>query len=281
MNPLLTLPRYRQHVTVSLSGDGGDELFCGYDMYRRMDRWQHAWRLPQAFRSALGQFGTFMGDERINLALRGLALPDAIAFADYYTGMWRPHEIDQLLSDSVTNSSSADGTGDLIASDSQRKLLDQLMLLDLHRYLPNDILTKVDRASMAVALETRVPLLDHRVVEFALRLPLELKWQQGISKYLLRQVLYRYVPPALIERPKQGFAVPLNPWLRDSLRGLITTYLNPNRLKKEGLFAPQPVQRQIERFLSGRSGHGRVWSLLVMQMWLERYWFTNTESSSA
>jgi asparagine synthase (glutamine-hydrolysing) len=139
-------------------------------------------------------------------------------------------------------------------------------------YLPDDILVKVDRASMAVSLETRAPLLDHRVAEFAWQLPMQQKIRAGQTKWLLRQVLYRHVPRELIERPKQGFAVPLERWLRGPLREWAEDLLSPARLAREGYLHAEPVRAAWDEHLSGRRNrHHQLWNVLMFQAWLQEY----------
>ena len=151
-------------------------------------------------------------------------------------------------------------------------IVERAMATDIKTYLVDDILTKVDRASMAYSLEARVPLLDHRIVEFAARLPMEHKVHGGGTKHLLRKILYRHVPRELIDRPKMGFGIPVNRWLRNELRPLLDEYLGEDRVRREGFLRPEGVARVVREHLSGRRDHQyRLWALLVFAMWVERY----------
>jgi len=147
-----------------------------------------------------------------------------------------------------------------------------MMAWDTLSYLPDDILAKVDRAAMAVSLETRAPFLDHRVAQVAWRLPMSMKIRGGTSKWALRQILYKYVPRELIERPKAGFAMPIGQWLRGPLRAWAEELLHPDRLGREGYLRPEPINRLWQQHLSGRYDHTtKLWTVLMWQAWLEQW----------
>lgn len=260
----------KQNVTVALSGDGGDELFGGYSRYRWMDNWW-SWRqrIPGALRPlAAGSAGLAARvmpvgrlQSRVGKVAELLAAPGPGQFYRSFVSYWSdPSRVvrDAQVPATPFEQPSSDG------------FPEQMMLLDLQTYLPDDILVKVDRAAMACSLETRVPLLDHRVVEFALRLPLEYKWREGQSKWLLRQLLYRHVPPSLIDRPKRGFSVPLGAWLRGPLRDWAEALLDPARLDQQGLFHSAPLQQRWREHLAGRNDWSAwLWGVLMVQAWLD------------
>ncbi len=154
----------------------------------------------------------------------------------------------------------------------QSLLLSRLMRVDQNTYLPDGMLTKVDRASMAASLEVRSPLLDHRVAEFTSQLPEGLKYRNGTGKYLLKKVLARYVPESLSERPKMGFGVPIDQWFRGELNPLLMDYLSPERLRRQGIFNPVLVEKKIKEHLSGKRNHQyRLWAILMWEMWREQW----------
>lgn len=262
----------RQHVTVALSGDGGDELFGGYSRYLRVrDWWNKFGRIPGPARHALGA----MMAASMALPGRGAWRGKVGKFGDMLRADTRGEFYRTFVSYWADPGKIVKGGVEPPSSFEQcidGSLFDVMMKLDTVTYMPDDILVKVDRAAMAVSLETRVPLLDHRVYEFAWRLPFEYKVRGDTSKWLLRQVLHRHVPQSLVDRPKRGFAVPLASWLRGPLREWAESLLDPTRLRQEGWFEPEPILHKWREHLSGqRDWSSRLWGVLMMQAWLDRY----------
>jgi asparagine synthase (glutamine-hydrolysing) len=182
--------------------------------------------------------------------------------------LWSAQEISDMLSQTLPQSRYEE----TFEETADWPLLSRLMRVDQKTYLPDAMLTKVDRASMANSLEIRVPLLDHRVVEFTSGLPEHYKYRNGTGKYLLKKLLARYLPTSLFERPKMGFGVPIDHWLRFELKDLLLDFLSAERLKKEGLFNSHFVDKKIKEHLAGQVNHQyRLWPLLMWEMWRERW----------
>lgn len=275
----------RRHVTVSLSGDGGDELFGGYSRYlAHASLWDRISRIPSPLRKAIfhasnahtvpwGTIGNFfhgkvrrwmLEDYRQRAA--NMLVADSIE-AFYYKAVSQtdiPHRIATDSRDELT--AFTDRTKWASLSDVYHKM----MYMDSITYLPDDILVKVDRASMGVSLETRVPFLDHRVVEFAWRIPLHLKIRNGKGKWILRKLLTRYVPEALFERPKKGFSVPLEQWLRGPLREWAENLISESRLKDEGFFDSSLIRQKWDAHISNNENWAdQLWAVLTFQSWLD------------
>jgi asparagine synthase (glutamine-hydrolysing) len=279
----------RQHVTVALSGDGGDELFGGYGRYfLARSLWKRIGRLPGVLRRSVVAGLRSVPSGAWDIATRpiaGLLPPRHRAIGDRVHKLAdvlrhdRPHDLYRHLISHWRNPAevvigASEPVTALTSSatwPSTNSFEQWMMYVDTVSYLPDDILVKVDRAAMAVALETRVPLLDHRLVELAWRLPLDVKMRASQGKWLLRQVLHRYVPPALVERPKMGFGIPLEQWLRGPLRGWAEELLDPSRLRREGYFHADLIRQKWAEHLSGqRNWHPALWNVLMFQAWLQQ-----------
>ena len=276
----------KKHVTVSLSGDGGDELFYGYSRYFQAYSWWSKLSLvPRFFRQLISLILTTIPGalarlleiftqkhklkhlkDRIPKFARLIDAPDWLTFYDRIITQGNyPKPLVLNAPDSIgflkRYKNNLEGLS----------LPKQMMYIDTMLYLPDDILAKVDRASMAVSLEARVPFLDHRLVEFAWRVPFEYKFRNKQGKWILRELLYKYVPKALIDKPKSGFGVPIEYWLKGPLLDWAENLLDENELKKQGFFDSTIVREMWDEHKEGkRRWHVQLWRLLIFQMWYER-----------
>lgn len=280
----------RQHVTVSLSGDGGDELFAGYNRYvwgRHI--WRQMGRLPRPLRQAASTAATALSPsswDRIFHAFSSL-LPAKMRYANPGDKIHKLSEMlaathqEALYLDLISHWKHPDRVvkGGLepasVLTDSGQwanlpDFVQRMMFLDGVSYLPDDILAKVDRASMGVSLESRIPFLDKNVIEFAWRIPLGWNMQDGQGKWLLRQILYRHVPKALVDRPKMGFGVPIDSWLRGPLKEWAEELLAERKLREQGFFEVEPIRRKWDEHQSGlRNWQYYLWDVLMFQAWFE------------
>jgi len=257
----------KEHVTVSLSGDGGDELFGGYNPYQFAPNiWSKIKLLPLPLRKLACS------------VLAGLPLPDKLQkLLSVFPAKDQQSFYRLMMSHWITPTNIVKGSSVpsvLLNSPQDWPKTDSfehwMMAMDAGQYMSDDILVKVDRAAMANSLETRVPLLDHRVFEFAWQLPLHMKIRNGVGKWALREVLYRHVPKSMIERPKKGFSIPLAQWLRGPLRDWAENLLSEKRLINEGYFNPKPIRKAWEQHITGKADNAlKLWSILMFQAWLE------------
>lgn len=277
----------REHVTVALTGDGGDEVFAGYNRHAAAGGMLGSLgSLPRPLRSTIARAMTGLSPiqwqrlfqmvpagvrprsvgEKIH-KLAALLPLDSRAQYRRVTSYW--HDPASIVINGTERPNVID---DKQLSAIFRDQVEEFRYLDLATYLPGDILTKVDRASMAVSLETRAPLLDHRLVEFSFRLPSSLHLRGGKTKWILRQILAKHLPPELFERPKMGFAVPIGDWLRTDLRDWAESLLNERTLSDQGLLQPEPVRSLWKQHLSGRvNAQYELWVVLMLTSWVESY----------
>lgn len=269
-------------VKVVLSADGGDELFGGYNSYESvLARRNRLEKMPAWFRHSASRAISALANPLVRsvartvpLAARGVrrldrwgtifANPELGSLFDLDLSIWLPESIQDLVGNYHPPRTLADSyPGDAV---------NRLCMWDFHHYLPEDILTKVDRTTMAVSIEGREPLLDHRLAEFAFRLPLHLRRGELGPKHILKSILYRHVPRDLVDRPKKGFSVPLDSWLRGSLHELVTDYLSESRIRSAGLLNWPVVLELVKAFYSGdNSLASRLWFMLAFEMWREHW----------
>lgn len=278
----------RQHVTVALGGDGGDELFAGYDHYIADKLALRYGRLPTFLRrgviepllSSLPPGRAKKGIvNRLKRFVAGLRYPPELAHARWMVFYDEVEKQALFTGDLAAQRSQADAysyVARYLWRNGARPQLNDQLYADLKTYLADDILVKVDRMSMAVSLEARVPFLDHGVVEYAFSIPASLKLRGFTRKYILRKAVSRLLPQSILARGKEGFSIPMKNWLRGELRPMMMDLLSPGRLQRQGWFEPDYVQQLIAEHLAERANHShRLWPLMVFQLWCDRYLHRN------
>ncbi len=282
---LLVSKLAKEHVTVALSGEGADEMFFGYGSYKWAQRLSTpAYKLLKKPASGVFQHmsSRFQRIGKLLNTSESYNLRSHIFSQEQY--FFSNNEITQLVNPPYSQSGylknlieNETECNEIIQnlnsqnSQQKRKLsaMELQALFDINYYLPDDLLTKVDRASMHFALETRVPYLDHRVIEYAINIDPELKFNNNISKYILKEILYKYVPKELFDRPKQGFSIPLSKWLKGELNYLIVDYLNPELIRKAGIVKDEEVAKLIREYMAGKDYlFNRIWLLIVLHKWI-------------
>jgi asparagine synthase (glutamine-hydrolysing) len=282
--PTYLLSRFvRKHVTVALGGDGGDELFAGYPMYYAHKVAGYYSAIPSFVRNGLIEpvvNALPVSTKNMSFdykAKRFVAATkfDAVTRHHSWFGSFSIDKHQSLLLPDVLNNSEDDiykGAKELLALSDAKTEIERMQFLDVNFYMAEDILTKVDRAAMAVSLETRAPFLDPRVAQFAASVPLEYKLKGSKGKYILKQAVKDLIPAEIINRPKKGFGIPIADWLKGRLNPLLHDMLAPERLRSQGLFNSEYVQTLIKEHETGTASHHKeLWTLLVFQLWIENF----------
>ncbi len=279
----------REHVKVALSADGGDEQFYGYTRYWRTENLVK--RFNEIPKPLFGLISFLVRSVSADTAFRiyqtvNFILPKYTNFRDKWLKLSNlleqktPHrQYDTSLryfleEDIFTMGIKTEGISlmDVFSENTIKDFKDFMMLFDMKTYLPDDILVKVDRASMSVALEAREPFLDRDILEYTILIPSSLKYKNGVSKYILRKILYKYVPKEFLERPKQGFSVPIYEWFKSELKDLYLTYLSYERIKREGIFNPSYVDEMLKRYFDDKGvNHTKLWLIFIFEVWLENF----------
>ncbi len=273
----------KRRVSVALGGDGGDELFAGYDTYQAHRLFGYYAALPSILKDTLGAVIEKMPVSTRNLSL-DFRMKKFISGRDYppetrntiWLGSFNDKELNSLLADGWRSSGQNDIFEDITrhapALSGIKDPIERIQYLDMHLYMQDDILVKVDRASMMHALEVRVPFLNHELVEYVLRLPARLKLRGLTTKYLLRKLLVGKLPPSLVNRKKKGFGIPVAEWLKSDLKEMASDYLDEKRLKREGFFNASYVKVLLKDHIDGRrDNRKKLWTILIFELWLEKY----------
>ncbi len=274
----------RKDVTVSLSADGGDEIFAGYEKYEKaLQYYQRIIGIPKPVRKVLSllldniniklvpfqdKIGNF--ETKFEKIKNLLSANNSAVIMQYLSQPYTGEEIKKvLLAHTKEQKNNFDNYKFL---NNKNDAINQMLAIDYQTYMVDDILTKVDRATMSVSLEGREPLLDHRIIEFTAQLPSYIKYRKGDKKWILKQITYKYLPKEIMDRPKMGFDAPLMEWFKDELKEYFLKYLSEDRLIKEGLFNAEEVVRQRDKYLNGdKENIQRLWFILIFEMWYERW----------
>ncbi len=274
----------KEDVSVSLSADGGDELFAGYDKYTRtLEYYKNFSKVPSFLKTPLTtMMGTidpnkilFLKDtfnfttryEKIRNILKAKHVLDVMKYTSLYCTF---NEANRLLNSNAKILETNFDKSDLLTSSNDE--INSMLAIDYKTYMVDDVLTKVDRATMSVGLEGREPFLDYRIIEFVATLPSDLKYKNGVKKHLLKEIAHKYLPKELMDRPKMGFGVPIHEWFKDELREYFLHYLSYERLEKEGIFDAKEVVRIRDKYLAGeKQDISNLWSILMFEMWYEKW----------
>ncbi|PCJ15900.1 MAG: asparagine synthase (glutamine-hydrolyzing) [Candidatus Cloacimonadota bacterium] len=280
----------KSKVSVCLSGDGGDELFSGYDRYLWTEKiWNKIKVLPHFLRSNISTIVSKINPQTFNFLCNCIktlsknklqfnnfsgkitklspALSSSNVYELYYSLLSHWSKPQNIV---IDGRETINITNRIKNYKFKEEIIEWAMFCDFNNYLPDDILTKVDRATMAVSLEGRVPLLDHRVIEFSWKLPRNMRIKNGTTKSILRNILYDYVPKKLIDRPKKGFSIPMDTWLKGPLKEWACDLLSEDKLKREGYFNPKPIITKLNEYLKGNGGwHYHLWDILMFELWLD------------
>jgi asparagine synthase (glutamine-hydrolysing) len=287
--PTILLSRFaKESVSVVLSGDGGDETFCGYSKYFALDKVSHLAEpgikkdilktlLSVIGENLIGKINEYLPSSVQQQNIKGkykkfMSALSANDFSEMFINASSPVEetrVKLLLNNPSVAPKKGFDTFNLIK---ELSTMEQMMLVDYVTYLPDEVLTKVDRATMSVSLEGREPLLDHKIIEFMSSVPIELKYKNKVGKYLAKELLYKYLPNEMVDRPKAGFQLPLDIWLKDDLRELVTKYLSKEKLDEGALFNTEEVLNNLQDYFEGKpSNVNEIWHILNFEMWRERW----------
>jgi asparagine synthase (glutamine-hydrolysing) len=268
----------RKQVTVSLSADGGDEIFAGYSRYDFLQNVNNVLKKQPEILLKIGKgvsnfsINTFPGLKKVHKIARMAEILNTYkhnGLSDIYCRHFNYKEISDLIPVYDPKTGLLDDVGDL---NEGNDFMNKIIAFDYKTYMVDDVLTKVDRATMSIGLEGREPLLDHRIVEFVSQLPSELKYNKGVKKYLLKKIVHKYIPKQLMDRPKAGFAIPMNEWLTTDLKHYVLNYINEEQLSKHDFINVKEAISIRDEFLSGNSEkQQQVWLLLMFQMWWNRW----------